>query len=204
MRYRYWALTFFFCVPNAGDVDELTMQMMGAARCGMKDKHLNTKRHKRFTPEGSRWRNRNLSYRISRYPRAMSRQQVDVEIFRAFNVWSEYTDLTFRPKALGPVHIDIRFETDGDRLNGPGNVLAYAYFPIAGGDARFDNTEEWTMGTPRGTNLFQVAAHEFGHSLGLEHSSVKEALMAPFYNNYEPNFRLHPDDIQVSFCLSSK
>lgn len=106
------------------------------------------------------------------------------------------------------VHIDIRFEIgehgDGDPFDGRGGTLAHAYFPVYGGDAHFDDAEQWTINSYRGTNLFQVAAHEFGHSLGLSHSDVKAALMAPFYRGYEPNFNLHSDDIdgiQVSFFL---
>lgn len=186
-----------------GELDGETMQLMSLPRCGVKDKvgFGSDTRSKRYALQGSRWKVKDLTYRISKYPRRLERTAVDKEIAKAFGVWSEYTDLRFTPKKTGAVHIDIRFEEnehgDGDPFDGPGGTLAHAYFPVYGGDAHFDDAEQWTIDKPRGTNLFQVAAHEFGHSLGLSHSDVRSALMAPFYRGYDPVFRLDSDDIQV-------
>jgi hypothetical protein len=64
------------------------------------------------------------------------------------------------------------------------------------GDAHFDEAETWTVNVPTGAgriDLVTVAAHEFGHSLGLGHSGVAGALMAPFYGG--PYRTLSTDDI---------
>nr|XP_042136335.1 stromelysin-1 isoform X2 [Peromyscus maniculatus bairdii] len=49
-----------------------------------------------------------------------------------------------------------------------------------------------------GTNLFLVAAHELGHSLGLFHSANTEALMYPVYKSSTDltRFRLSQDDVE--------
>lgn len=55
-----------------------------------------------------------------------------------------------------------------------------------------------------GTSLFAVAAHEFGHSLGLSHSSVSGALMYPWYQGLKANFELPDDDREAIQRLYGK
>lgn len=159
------------------------------------------RRKKRYALQGSKWRRQELTYRISQYPTRFSgkRHEVDSQIEKAFGIWSQVAPIDFIVKKDGRVHIDIRFASgdhgDGDAFDGPGNTLAHAYFPQYGGDAHFDDQEYWTIDSYAGTNIFQVAAHELGHSLGLGHSNVREALMAPFYQKFKPNFKLHIDDV---------
>lgn len=192
----------FAGIPITGELDSSTIQVMNMPRCGVKDKvgrevHV---RKKRYALQGSRWKVNEIKYKISKYPSfsSMNHADVDEEIAKALMVWSNVTDLTFKQERSGRVHIEIRFEDgehgDGDPFDGEGGTLAHAYFPVYGGDAHFDNGDFWTMHESRGTNLYQTAAHEFGHSLGLSHSEISTALMAPFYKGYEAQIILHDDD----------
>ena len=67
-----------------------------------------------------------------------------------------------------------------------------------------DDTEYWTIGEYKGTNLLQTMVHELGHSLGLSHSDVRDAIMAPFYRGWDPNFKLSADDKRAIQALYGK
>ncbi|XP_013206591.2 stromelysin-3 isoform X2 [Microtus ochrogaster] len=96
----------------------------------------------------------------------------------------EKTDLTYR-----------YWHGDNLPFDGPGGILAHAFFPKTHreGDVHFDYDETWTIGDNQGTDLLQVAAHEFGHVLGLQHTTAAKALMSPFYTFRYP-LSLSPDD----------
>ena len=75
-----------------------------------------------------------------------------------------------------------------------GQVLGHAFFP-PDGRVHFDDDENWVVNRS-GTDFFFVVAHELGHALGLAHSEISEALMAPFFPGFKPDLSLHPDDIE--------
>ncbi|CAG7816605.1 unnamed protein product [Allacma fusca] len=201
----------FAGLNQTGELDDETLQLMNMPRCGVRDKiGHDARRKKRYALQGSRWKVRDLSYRITKYPRGLKTADVDREISQAFQIWENVANISFhRVDTVGSkVHIEIRFEKgehgDGDAFDGEGGTLAHAYFPVYGGDAHFDEEEKWTIESYRGTNLFQVAAHEFGHSLGLSHSDVRSSLMAPFYRGYHPSFKLDSDDTNAIQALYGK
>ncbi|XP_058041537.1 matrix metalloproteinase-20-like [Ahaetulla prasina] len=184
----------FFRLAVSGKVDSETIKVMEQPRCGVPDV-LDYRR----IPGAPKWNKNILTYRINNYTPDMPKNQVDRAIANALKVWSDVTPLQFR-KIDGPADIEILFgyNEHGDNIpfDGRGGVLAHAFAPGSriGGDAHFDEAETWSE-TNKVINLFLVAAHEFGHSLGLAHSDVPEALMYPTYSYTNPNiFRLPNDD----------
>ena len=116
---------------------------------------------------------------------------VKSEILRAMNTWAEPVQLTWLPgtSASGNKTINILFATgdhgDGYPFDGPGGVLAHAYFPSPpnpepiAGDVHFDDTEGWRIGSDK--DVFSVALHELGHALGMGSSDNPDSVMYPYY-----------------------
>ncbi|XP_078615592.1 matrix metalloproteinase-20-like [Branchiostoma floridae x Branchiostoma japonicum] len=187
-----------------GKMDEPTMEMMSRPRCGVRDMdgtNSLVRRRRRYALLGSKWTIRDITYRVTGYTQKLSQTDIDNDIKIAFDMWSENANLKFsQVPSDTDAHITMFFAPgdhgDRDPFDGPAGTLAHALPPIAGGETHFDDDETWTVRTFSGINLLQVAAHEFGHALGLGHSDVEEALMAPFYRGYKEYFQLHDDDIQ--------
>ncbi len=111
----------------------------------------------------------------------------------AFNAWSAVANIEFIQIEDGGGNIGVGSEADirvvGGFIDGPSNVLARAFFPGPGGTASQSATRgdmvfdsgETTFWTP--SSFFLVAAHEIGHSIGLNHEQINLALMNPFFNS---------------------
>lgn len=196
-------------LPQTGVIDRRTFELMNKPRCGVKDENvfdepsrLTRHRRKRFITAPSKWEKSDITYRIVNTTPDLSASRVRTIIANAFKLWSDVTALTFTETVNVDADIIIQFAIgnhhDGYPFDGQGSVLAHAFFPgdDRGGDTHFDDAETWTFNSSEGVDLFMVAAHEFGHALGLSHSSNTEALMYPWYQGYKDGFKLPLDDVQ--------
>uniref|UniRef100_H2Z0T6 Peptidase metallopeptidase domain-containing protein n=1 Tax=Ciona savignyi TaxID=51511 RepID=H2Z0T6_CIOSA len=204
-------------LAETGLLDQDTLTLMRQPRCGLWDdvdrqsiesKHL--VRKKRYTLMGN-WPSKKITYGFRMYTDDMSTVQQQDAVARALEVWSRDTPLVFTQVSQWQKDVNIMisflrgYHNDGYPFDGPGHTLAHAFYPGQGdrsGDVHFDADEKWTYKAEGdGTNLFMVAVHEFGHALGLGHSTSQGSVMLPFYQGFKDGIALNQDDIQAVYTL---
>ncbi|KAF3444708.1 hypothetical protein FNV43_RR14401 [Rhamnella rubrinervis] len=202
-----------------GELDAETISEMMLSRCGVADIINGTTRmlsgHGSSADEVSHYA---FFYRMPRWPRTkyhltyaflVSTPEVaKLPVHRAFQKWASNTQFTFslfeggRRKPDITISFEKGFHGDGFPFDGPGGTLAHAFAPT-NGRFHYDGDESWTVGGSEGSyDLETVALHEIGHLLGLQHSSVRDAIMFPFIEAGETK-DLHKDDIDgIRFLYS--
>lgn len=184
----------FHGLPVSGVLDTATVSEMGKPRCGVAD--FMPEAGENFVLQGNRWLTNDLTYGFANFSPDMHPDYARLGVRAALDLWADVTSLTFTevPIEAAP-DIVIGFAEgnhgDGAPFDGPGGVIAHAFYPppnagSLAGDVHFDEAEQWTVLLPwsfdGSLDFVTVAAHEFGHSLGLGHSPDPQSLMFPTYS----------------------
>lgn len=184
-----------------GELDEPTLILVETPRCGVPDPIEFVDADVHPFRIAARWGRTDLTYAFENMTPDLSSTAVRDAWDQATRLWADQCTLTFREVALGDSpDIRISFHRDDVLLHGfdgPGRILAHAWYPEDGG-VHFDEAETWTVEDPPPPGQFDlvtVAAHELGHALGLDHSQERESIMWPTINGVQRS--LAHDDIEA-------
>lgn len=153
-----------------------------------------------------------ITYQYRNFSPDLSQAEIRSAIGFAFAIWTvvvPYQFVEVPDTALADISISFVYGahgdpprikedgTDGNVFLGVGNVLAHAFSPGAPialrGDIHFDEAENWAVPDTVAECLQNVALHEIGHALGLDHSTVKGNVMYRYMTGVKVP---QPDDIE--------
>lgn len=154
-----------------------------------------------FVFSANLWDQRNLRWFLQTGTPDLTDEAAAIQ--RAFDTWAAQVPLTFtRVTTAADADLTVSWETgdhgDGSPFDGSGsggfNIFAHAFYP-EDGRIHFDEAETWGHSHGGGlVDLESVALHEIGHSLGLRHSGLGDAVM--FFAINSQRRQLHEADVR--------
>lgn len=137
-----------------------------------------------------KWAKTNLTYALANYVDGIPIDAQDKIFAAGCDAWSRVCGLSFK-RTGDQQNADLLLSVSAERREDFGRrngVLAWAELPPSDDwddqlRIKFDDAELWraASGTGAGVILLNVWTHELGHAIGLDHSRIASALMAPYY-----------------------
>lgn len=208
-----------FGLESTGQLDEITLERIQQPRCGVPDAPMSPEATTTLASVVAKWNRNNIRWSLGKIASIIFREHIRSAIQTALKPWAEVTPLTFSeilPKLRPQIIVSFR---DGGHPPCPlvfgSRELAHAFYPpprggTFAGHVHFNENFRWSLDPhpkthPKrrplfpemtgGFDLASIACHELGHSLGLDHSDVYEAVMFPSFREGNIKRSLHEDDI---------